>query len=547
MSSSSTFSPGAKQHSTAGLRASWNEQGKSETSCTRFVATHSYLGTDNSSFTSTPGTNENGESELNSCVFSFTPLSSSHVHDSRLNPLATIFHPRYIFSNLNPEAETFVPTNQRIPRAQQDIDTAEQHDINLELYEEHACESSPTSGIQPTTQIPCTTLLIVGERDDEPELQNTTTNVALKNVSVQSAGQSSASSDADVIRKEPEAVYEMNTEGYRGIMTGEEKRSELSVVHLSSTLPKLKWFARHVADSTQPGFGPSNTQSQLSSQVTIEQTVQQNNVQELHHLNFLGHHVSCKSATDPALSFTILMQHFKYDLVVMNGTSLKRFSPVTRYLSTNAMGYSMRECVMMSNAWKYIDPVIFYGSRYASKLLSGSNLRNEAIGQTSKFYAACGTWSDDIYDEDEDFPKTDCQDCKSYPLGCTVLNGADNNTSQPSRYDIWLGSDEAQKHFEHERRKISRKRRNRLSRQSSLRKSFTPESMHEEHAGAEHFPRKHLRHRMPSQNVLTRLMTETEDSDTSSDSSSLSSPSSLSLSEIDLSQLEQPLVEFQNI
>ncbi|ETN42134.1 uncharacterized protein HMPREF1541_04075 [Cyphellophora europaea CBS 101466] len=138
---------------------------------------------------------------------------------------------------------------------------------------------------------------------------------------------------------------------------------------------------------------------------------------DAHHLNWLGHPIEEKSFTRPATSLAIIMSKPKL---------------LNRPLEEND-NYQLQ--VLLKSAFRYIDPVVFTGSREILKL-GGTKLENAAIGQAQKFYSPCGWWQDDHYGQDEDIPEPDPEDENAYGPEDVVFNGCSNDTDvvMPGQY-----------------------------------------------------------------------------------------------------------------
>ena len=106
-----------------------------------------------------------------------------------------------------------------------------------------------------------------------------------------------------------------------------------------------------------------------------------------HHLNFLFQKVYTKSATPPEVSLWAAVScHRLYERL-----------GVPRACSKKA--------VLISQAWRYVDPYSFSGPDELLEL-EGTKLREAVVGYAEKVYEPCGIWDNDWYDEDENIPKS---------------------------------------------------------------------------------------------------------------------------------------------
>lgn len=116
----------------------------------------------------------------------------------------------------------------------------------------------------------------------------------------------------------------------------------------------------------------------------------------IHHFNYLGNGVRCKSATPPAISLLVAVAGAKASFI------LDGLEPL------NLHGYAV-----MRSAMKLVDPVIYHGP-IEDLSLRGERLREAATGFCEKFYTRHGTWEGDDYEEDEDRPAVDWMDLSAY-------------------------------------------------------------------------------------------------------------------------------------
>ena len=116
-----------------------------------------------------------------------------------------------------------------------------------------------------------------------------------------------------------------------------------------------------------------------------------------HHLNFLSQWVMLKSATPPEVSLWAAIRCYE----------LYKANKLPRATSSKA--------VLISQAWKYVDPWTYAGPQALLKL-KGIELRNAVVGLVEKVYHPFGTWGFDHYDEDENVPlsATQVQKFSSY-------------------------------------------------------------------------------------------------------------------------------------
>ena len=116
-----------------------------------------------------------------------------------------------------------------------------------------------------------------------------------------------------------------------------------------------------------------------------------------HHLNYLSQWVMLKSATPPEVSLWAAIRCYE----------LYKANKLPRATSSKA--------VLISQAWKYVDPWTYAGPQ-ALLSLRGTELRNAVVGLVEKVYHPFGTWGFDHYEEDENVPlsATQVQKFSSY-------------------------------------------------------------------------------------------------------------------------------------
>jgi len=366
----------------------------------------------------------------------FVPAGPLALSESDLDPRAQCFSPLQVVRRLNPTAATFYPRSVSSSLYQQDY------------FETEDMEMSEESGVEGETMLNVSelTLNFVETRGevDLPVRPATPTPLDDWEADTEFGGDHY---DADI-----EESAEL-AEGF-GPIPAEYDRPLYTAVKMP----------REFASPDQPGFGPSRVQLQFAftGLPKAETTAAVVKEQPLHHINFMGDYVPCKSDTAPALSLAILMMRPKC------------------YLAARAFDICPRNYVVVTNAWKFVDPVVFFGSPLALQHLSASDLRDEATGQTAKLYIEYGAWTQDRYSEEDDEPQVDCQFPSQYPQNCTVLNGIDSNGGLPNRYHILSGINKAQREFERDRKEMSQLRRAYDIGTSPLRQAYTPESISEE-------------------------------------------------------------------
>ena len=104
----------------------------------------------------------------------------------------------------------------------------------------------------------------------------------------------------------------------------------------------------------------------------------------IHHLNFAGRPVACKSATPPAVSFWAAFSN-----------------NVANHLVNEK--YSLRKHVLASQACEYLDPFTVTGLGEIPGL-SGTKLQEYVTGYVEKAYHSEGVWQFDELEPDEDKP-----------------------------------------------------------------------------------------------------------------------------------------------
>lgn len=459
------------------------------------------------------------ESNLNPRAARFTPLRCGSLFYSRLNATAPTFYPWSAISQLNPEADQFVPSSASCDFAPSTV-SAQQIGKPVENV-----ENEYTSSHEEESLILSHGPLIVDSADAQPA----------KDIS--------------------------------GVVADD---SDVGV--------NVAWDChRDLISSQTSEFGPSSAQLRLQSSPLPPSSTECTTVTvyEQHHVNFMGDIVPCKSGTSSALSLAIL-------------TMLPK-----RHLSPRSADYSLHNYVTTTNAWKLIDPVVFFGNPLVLQYLSGSDLRNEATGQTSKVYLEYGDWMSDQYDEDEELPETASQISELDRESCVVFDGEDRNDDEDAEYDtpnirsrnaIWILVEKAQLAFETARReKVGQPtvlQEKPLMPRHPLRTAYTPDTMrdeedaeaveaadaelhlrysstpdiiHNEDDGEGELHRKFLCRLVgrlaarAARIILPGVATQIEDSDNSSVCSTISSLSSPSLSSTDWSQLKRSPLQIQDI
>ena len=116
-----------------------------------------------------------------------------------------------------------------------------------------------------------------------------------------------------------------------------------------------------------------------------------------HHLNYISQWVIMKSATPPEVSLWAAITCYE----------LYKANKLPRATSSKA--------VLISQAWKYVDPWTYAGPQ-ALLNLRGTELRNAVVGLVEKVYHPFGLWGFDHYGEDENVPlsATQVQKFSSY-------------------------------------------------------------------------------------------------------------------------------------
>ena len=120
---------------------------------------------------------------------------------------------------------------------------------------------------------------------------------------------------------------------------------------------------------------------------------------DIHHFDFMGRGITCRSATPPAVSLAVVMMGPK-----------KQWAGV----SDGTDGEGLREAVVMSEATSFVDPVVVRRPMAELQGLRGERLREAATGACDKFYSGHGSWGYDGYDEDEDVPIFDSMNLAHY-------------------------------------------------------------------------------------------------------------------------------------
>ena len=161
--------------------------------------------------------------------------------------------------------------------------------------------------------------------------------------------------------------------------------------------------------------------------------------QEIHHFNWFGQAVMNRTSTPPAVSLTVVLT-----------------PPSARISDTE----NLRDQIILREAMKTVDPVVYYGGLSELKDLAGEAIREAATGRVSMYYTPFGTWKDDTYSEDEDRPLTDTLDETRYLEETTVVNGWLKNEGVPIRENFWADAEVAFTSAEALRKKAIDDRRN---------------------------------------------------------------------------------------
>lgn len=103
----------------------------------------------------------------------------------------------------------------------------------------------------------------------------------------------------------------------------------------------------------------------------------------IHHYNFNGDPVYCKSSTPPAVSYWVAE------------------SPALRYRPD--YDGRLHRTVTSSEAAKYVDPYSKHGPEVI-EVIGGTALREKVTDQVEKLYSSHGTWSKEVLDKDDDIP-----------------------------------------------------------------------------------------------------------------------------------------------
>ncbi|MCJ1249755.1 hypothetical protein MMC30_006981 [Trapelia coarctata] len=121
----------------------------------------------------------------------------------------------------------------------------------------------------------------------------------------------------------------------------------------------------------------------------------------MHHFNFNGEPVFCKSSTPPAVSCWVAE------------------SPALRY----RFDYDGRLHRMVTSfeAAKYVDPYLKYGPEKI-ETIGGTALREQVTGQVEKIYPSHGTWTEDVLALDDDIPVNGGESTTCTSMFCAHVN-----------------------------------------------------------------------------------------------------------------------------
>lgn len=137
----------------------------------------------------------------------------------------------------------------------------------------------------------------------------------------------------------------------------------------------------------------------------------------MHHMSFLRDRVPCKSDTNPAVSLAVILSDPKPEL------------------AADAANTNFGKHTIITNAFKFVDPVIYTGKpedRAWLQFLSASGKQDKAIGWMWKFYNSHGTWQNEPLDPDDDEPTLDTLNPNHYPEDFAILNGISDTFYQPT-------------------------------------------------------------------------------------------------------------------
>ena len=113
----------------------------------------------------------------------------------------------------------------------------------------------------------------------------------------------------------------------------------------------------------------------------------------LHHYNFMQMPVCYPSATPPEVS---LWAAYMFNARAFEAAS----SGAEPYLDSFS-----HKGVLVSQAYKLIDPFVYYGPEYLLHLYKGSKLRGQITGYVHKVYRPNGTWHNDRYQYEQEKPR----------------------------------------------------------------------------------------------------------------------------------------------
>lgn len=133
----------------------------------------------------------------------------------------------------------------------------------------------------------------------------------------------------------------------------------------------------------------------------------------IHHINWIGCGVLHKIATPPSVSLTVLM------------IGAKGFSRETE----------LRQALLLQEAMKFVDPIIYFGPAEPLISLKGSALEKAVIGLCRKYYSCFGLAKSDVYKEGEDRPMFDHMSIVEPISDRFIFNGWYWNRGVPLRRD----------------------------------------------------------------------------------------------------------------
>lgn len=136
--------------------------------------------------------------------------------------------------------------------------------------------------------------------------------------------------------------------------------------------------------------------------------------QPFHHYNFWGQKSLTENETDPAISFAILT------------------STVKSFMASDQFEEHARKYTIAWQAHAYLNPIIYAGNATDLKTPSISERRQNAVGQTHKFYLPHGSWRwTDLTDEDH-LPVANGEIRENCPADCVIIDGHTCDKSQPT-------------------------------------------------------------------------------------------------------------------